>query len=80
MAAEWWQQRLDGIDPIEARQSARRFSEARGIRFRRAFRNIRSAGRAPMRSMLRSGSQRWETYVFPTIGNRHVGDIEVGRT
>ena len=40
MAAEWRQQRLDGIDSIEARQSARRFSEARGISFRRAFRNI----------------------------------------
>jgi hypothetical protein len=36
-AAECRQQRQDGIDPIEARERARRLNEAIGVSFRRAF-------------------------------------------
>ena len=36
-AAECRQQRLDGIDPIETRDNARRLSEARNATFRQAF-------------------------------------------
>jgi Arm domain-containing DNA-binding protein len=36
-AAECRQQRQDGIDPLEARERARRLNEAIGVSFRRAF-------------------------------------------
>jgi Arm DNA-binding domain len=36
-AAECRQQRQDGIDPIEARERARRLNEAIGVSFRRAY-------------------------------------------
>jgi hypothetical protein len=70
VAAEW----LDGIDPIEARESARRTAEASGITFRRAFETFFATKRKSLSN--EKHAAQWqstmETYVFPTIGNRPV--------
>ena len=78
VAAERRQQRLDGIDPIEARQSARRMAEASDITFRRAFETFFATKRKSLSN--EKHAAQWqstmETYVFPTVGNRPVGEIE----
>ena len=78
VAAECRQQRLDGNDPIEARERGRRMAEASGITFRRAFETF-FATKPKSLSNAKHAAQ-WqstmETYVFPTIGNRPVGEIE----
>ena len=78
VAAERRQQQLDGIDPIEARQSARRKAEASDITFRRAFETFFATKRKSLSN--EKHAAQWqstmETYVFPTIGNRPVGEIE----
>ncbi len=56
-AAACRQQRLDGIDPTEARESARRLAEVSGIKFRRAFETYF----ATKRKALSSGSTAWCT-------------------
>ena len=78
VAAECRQRRLDGIDPIEARESARRTAEASGITFRRAFETFFATKRKSLSN--EKHAAQWqstmETYVFPIIGNRPVGEIE----
>jgi integrase len=77
-AEECRQLRLEGIDPLEARERARRMAEASGITFRRAFETFF----ATKRKSLSNGKHvaQWqstmETYVFPTVGNRPVGEVE----
>jgi integrase len=77
-AEECRQLRLEGIDPLEARERARRMAEASGMTFRRAFETFF----ATKRKGLSNGKHvaQWqstmETYVFPTIGNRPVGEVE----
>jgi len=56
-AAACRQQRLDGIDPVEARESARRLAEVSGITFRCAFETYF----ATKRKILSSGSTAWRT-------------------
>jgi Arm DNA-binding domain len=78
VAAECRQQRLDGIDPIEARESARRMAEASGITFRQAFETFFATKRKSLSNAKHAAQWQstMETYVFPTIGNRPVGEIE----
>ena len=77
-AAKCRQQRQDGIDPIEARERARRLNEATGVSFRRAFDVFFATKRKTLSN--RKHTAQWqstmETYVFPTIGNRPVAEIE----
>ncbi len=77
-AAECRQQRLDGIDPIEARESARRLAEASGITFRRAFETYFATKRKSLSNAKHAAQWQstMETYVFPSIGNRPVAEIE----
>src|SRR6185295_18883248 len=67
-AAECRQQRQHGIDPIEARERARRSAEACGVTFRQAFEAFFSTKCKTLSS--RKHAAQWqstmETYVFPT--------------
>ena len=67
VAAECRQQRLDGIDPIEARESARRMAEASGITFRRTFETFFATKRKSLSNEKHAAQSTMETYVFPTI-------------
>ena len=77
-AAECRQQRLEGIDPIEARESARRMAEVTAITFRRAFETYFAAKRKSLSNAKHAAQWQstMETYVFPTIGDRPVAEIE----
>jgi len=77
-AAECRQQRLDGIDPIEARESARRLAETSAITFRRAFETYFATKRKSLSNAKHAAQWQstMETYVFPTIGNRPVAEVE----
>ena len=77
-AAECRQQRLDGIDPIETRENARRLSEARNVTFRQAFELFFATKRKSLSNAKHSAQWQstMETYVFPTIGNRAVAEVE----
>jgi hypothetical protein len=59
-AAECREQRLDGIEPIEARESARWLAAARGVTFRRAFELFFATKRKSLSNAKhpRSGSRR----------------------
>jgi hypothetical protein len=72
-AAECRQQRQDGIDPIEAREGARRSAEACGVTFRQAFEAFFSTKCKTLSS--RKHAAQWqstmeETYVFPISQER----------
>jgi hypothetical protein len=71
-AAECRQQRQDGIDPIEARESARRMAEASGVTFRRAFETYFATKRKSLSNAKHAAQWQstMETYVFPSIGHR----------
>ena len=77
-AAQCRQQRLDGIDPIEARDNALRKTEVSGITFRRAFETFFATKRKSLSNA--KHAEQWrstmETYVFPRIGDRPVADVE----
>ena len=77
-AAECRQQRLEGINPIEARESARRLVEASAITFRRAFETYFATKRKSLANAKHAAQWQstMETYVFPTIGHRPVAEIE----
>lgn len=77
-AAECRQQRLEGIDPIEARESARRLAEATAITFRRAFETYFATKRKSLSNAKHAAQWQstMETYVFPSIGSRPVAEIE----
>jgi integrase len=77
-AAECRKQRLEGIDPIEARDSARHKSEASGVTFRCAFETLFATKRRSLSNAKHAAQWRssMEAYVFPSIGDRPVGDIE----
>jgi integrase len=77
-AADCRQQRLEGIDPIEARESARRLAEVSAITFRLAFETYFATKRKSLSNPKHAAQWQstMETYVFPTIGNRPVADIE----
>ena len=77
-AAECRQRRLDGIDPIETRENARRLSEARNVTFRQAFELFFATKRKSLSNAKHSAQWQstMETYVFPTIGNRAVAEVE----
>jgi integrase len=77
-AAECRQQRLDGIDPIEARESAQRLAEASAITFRRAFETYFATKRKSLSNTKHAAQWQstMETYVFPSIGNRPIAEIE----
>jgi len=77
-AAECRKQRLENIDPIEARDNARHKSESSGITFRRAFETFFATKRKSLSNAKHAAKWRssMETYVFPSIGDRAVGDIE----
>lgn len=77
-AAECRQRRLEGIDPIEARESARRMAEESAITFRRAFETFFATKRKSLSNAKHAAQWRstMETYVFPSIGGRPVADIE----
>jgi integrase len=77
-AAECRQQRMDGIDPIEARESARRLAQVSGIVFRRAFETYFATKRKGLSNAKHAAQWQstMETYVFPTIGHRPVAEIE----
>jgi integrase len=77
-AVECRQQRLEGIDPIEARESARRLAETSAITFRRAFETYFATKRKSLAKAKHAAQWQstMETYVFPTIGNRPVAEIE----
>lgn len=77
-AAECRQQGLDGIDPIEARESARRMAEATAITFRRAFEAYFATKRKSLSNAKHAAQWQstMETYVFPSIGRRPVAEIE----
>ena len=63
------QQRLDGIDPIEARESARRIAAANGITFRRAFEIFFATKRKTLSNAKHAAQWQstMDTYVFPSI-------------
>ena len=77
-AAQCRQQRLDGIDPIEARSNARRSAEASCVTFRRAFEIFYAVKRESLSNP--KHAKQWrstlDTYVFPSIGDRAVAEIE----
>ncbi len=77
-AATCRQQRQDGIDPIEARESARRMAKASGVTFRRAFETYFAVKRKSLSNAKHAAQWQstMETYVFPSIGDRPVGEIE----
>jgi hypothetical protein len=77
-AAECRKQRLEGIDPIEARDHARHNLEASGVTFRRAFETLFVTKRQSLSNAKHAAQWRstMESYVFPWIGDRPVGDIE----
>jgi integrase len=77
-AAECREQRLEGIDPIEARDRARHKSEASGITFRSAFETFFATKRNSLSNARHAAQWRstMETYVFPLIGDRPVADVE----
>jgi len=77
-AVECRRQRLDGIDPIEARESGRRLADASGVTFRRAFETFFASKRKSLSNAKHAAQWQstMESYVFPTIGNRPVGEIE----
>jgi integrase len=77
-ASECRKQRLDGIDPIDARNSARRMAEATGVTFRRAFELFFATKRKGLSNAKHAAQWQstMENYVFPTIGNRPVAEIE----
>jgi integrase len=77
-AAECREQRLEGVDPIEARNSVRRNAEASAVTFRRAFELFfvtkgKSLSNSKHVAQWRS---TMETYVFPSIGERPVADVD----
>jgi len=77
-AAQCRQQRLDGIDPIEARANARRSAEASRVTFRHVFETFFAGKRESLSNP--KHAQQWrstmDTYVFPSIGDRAVADIQ----
>jgi integrase len=77
-ASECRQRRLEGIDPIEARDSARRKAEASGVTFRRAFETFFATKRKSLSNATHIAQWRstMETYVFPSIGDRPIADVE----
>jgi hypothetical protein len=75
-AAECLQQRLDGIDPIDARDITRRMAEASAVTFRRAFELFFERKSLSNAKHAAQWQSTMETYVFPTIGNRPVADVE----
>jgi integrase len=77
-AAECRQQRLDGIDPIEARESARRLADGSGVTFRSAFELFFATKRKSLSNAKHAAQwpSTMETYVFPTIGHRPVAEVE----
>ena len=77
-AVECRRQRLDGIDPIEARESGRLLADASGVTFRRAFETFFASKRKSLSNAKHAAQWQstMESYVFPTIGNRPVGEIE----
>jgi Arm DNA-binding domain len=77
-AAECRQQRLHGIDPIETRERARRRAEVSGVTFQRAFELFFATKRKSLSNAKHAAQWQstMETYVFPTIGNRPVAEVE----
>ncbi|HEY7085158.1 MAG TPA: integrase arm-type DNA-binding domain-containing protein [Hyphomicrobiaceae bacterium] len=77
-AAQCRQQRLNGIDPIEARANARRSAEASRVTFRNVFETFFAGKRESLSNP--KHAQQWRstmnTYVFPWIGDRAVADIQ----
>jgi hypothetical protein len=70
--------RLAGIDPIEARERARRLANASGVAFRNAFETFFVSKRKSLSNAKHAAQWRstMESYVFQSIGNRPVGEIE----
>jgi Arm DNA-binding domain len=81
-AAECRQQRLDGIDPIETRENARRLAEASGVTFRRAFELFFATKRKSLSNAKHAAQWQstMETYVFPTIGIGRSRRSKLGRS
>jgi integrase len=77
-AAECRQQRVQGIDPIETREGARRRVEASGVTFHRAFELFFATKRKSLSNAKHTAQWQstMETYVFPTIGKRPVAEVE----
>ena len=77
-AAECRKQRLEGIDPIEARENARHNSEASGVTFRRAFETFFATKRKSLSNAKHAAPWRstMEAYVFPRIGDRPIAVVE----
>ena len=77
-ATECRLQRLAGIDPIEERERARRVTDASSITFQRAFETFFASKRKSLSN--EKHAAQWqstmESYVFPSIGSRPVGEIE----
>ena len=77
-ATECRLQRLAGIDPIEERERARRVTDASSITFHRAFETFFASKRKSLSN--EKHAAQWqstmESYVFPSIGSRPVGEIE----
>ena len=71
---------LDGIDPLETRKAARAGRAAAGITFAEAAAGYVAAHRAGWRST--KHAKQWEAtlaaYVFPTIGDVSVADVDTG--
>lgn len=77
-AAECRQLRLEGIDPIEARENARRMADATAVTFRRAFETFFATKRKSLANAKHAAQWQstMETYVFPSIGSRPVAEVE----
>ena len=77
-AAECRRLRLEGIDPIDARETALRVAEEGVVTFRRAFDTFFATKHKSLSNA--KHAEQWrstmEAYVFPSIGNRPVADIE----
>jgi integrase len=77
-AAECRRQRLEGIDPIDARETARRVAKEGEITFRRAFDTFFATKRKSLANA--KHAEQWrstmEAYVLPSIGRRPVADVE----
>jgi hypothetical protein len=69
-ATERKELRLEGIDPIEARDSARRKAEASGVTFRRAFETFFATKHKSLSNAthVAQWQSTMDTYVFPSIG------------
>ncbi len=71
---------LDRVDPLEARLAARAGRAAAGITFAQAATSYIAAHRAGWRNAKHTA--QWQTtlaaYVFPTIGNLSVADVDTG--